>query len=144
MTYFQKLPILKKIIASIVVRILLGLAETSVVEAENVEISAHANLISRNEVELTVEAAIVPGIHIYGIDQLLPILATRILVDANDAIESIGPFDPISQPKRYLHKQLGIEVIEHFDRAQWRTRIALVDGKDEAEISGAVGSEWYD
>ncbi len=128
----------KRIVGSVVARMLLTLAGTSVALGQNVEVSTQSHWASTNEIELTVEAKIAMGIHIYGLEQSRPILATRIQIDPSNAIESIGSFESVIPPKRHTHKQLGIEVLEHFDIAQWRTRIVVRVGHRLDEVIGSL------
>lgn len=138
MNHFIPSQFSKRVVASVVVRLLLTFASTSMALGENVEVSAKSHWISTTEIELTVEATIAPGIHIYGLEQSRPILATRIQFDPSDAIESIGSFESVPPPKRHAHEQLGIEVLEHFDRAQWRTRIVVRNGHKLNSINGSL------
>ncbi len=133
------IPVLKKIVASIVVRLLLTLvASTSVSEAQNVEINAQSQWVSKHEIQLTIEAVIAPGVHIYSLEQVRPILATHIQIDPNESIESVGTFQSVTSPKRHIHEQLGIEVQEHFDRAQWTVRVYVRESQKTTAITGSI------
>jgi suppressor for copper-sensitivity B len=117
---------------------LIGFANGRLSLADNFEITTTANWLSKNQVELSIHATIEPGLHIYGIDQAKPILATKIQIDASDSIVSFGDFETLTPPTRQMNEILGVEVLEHFGSAQWRTRIVVREGTESLTISGLV------
>ena len=128
----------RRLLASLIVRMFFAIAGVSVAQAQNVEVFATARWTSETEIVLSVDATIADGIHIYGLEQSRPILATKIQIEPSDDIESLGAFETITLPKRRTHEQLGIEVIEHFGRVQWQTRIFVREGRAPAAIQGSV------
>ena len=106
--------------------------------ADNVAVSAKAVRVSETEVDLTVTATIRPGLHIYALSQVKPILATKIDVAKIDSLLSIGTFTQVAEPERSIHPDLGIELLEHHDQAEWKSRIVIKPGQSVVSISGSL------
>ncbi len=106
--------------------------------ADNVQIRASANWVSPNQFDITVEASIEPGVHIYGLEQSRPIPATKIQFELSDSIVSATPFQTLTPPHRKMHQVLSIELQEHFDRAVWQSRVVIRDNLTTESIRGSV------
>jgi thiol:disulfide interchange protein DsbD len=117
---------------------LFGCAFGKPVYADNFDIKATAKWLSNSEVELMVNATIEPGLHIYGVDQPKPIIATKIQIEASDSILSSSDFETVTPPVRRTHEILGVELLEHFGSAQWKSRLVVRDVAGNFTINGTV------
>ena len=88
--------------------------------------------------ELLINATIEPGLHIYGVDQPKPIIATKIQIEASNSILSSSEFEAVTPPARRTHEILGVELLEHFGAAQWRSRLVFRDVTGNLTINGSV------
>jgi len=107
-------------------------------QRENVAVTASAERSSATEVDLTVRATIESGLHIYALTQRKPILATQISVMPSDVIQSVGSFEPLTEPLSSIHPDLDIEILEHRGIAEWKSRIVVKSGQEVIKISGSL------
>ncbi len=105
---------------------------------ENVSVVASVSRVSETEVDLTVTATIEPGYHIYSLLQKRPLLASRIDVNHSGSIESVGPFQSLSEPGRSVHEQFNVDVLEHHGVVEWKSRVVLNQERGDLKLAGSL------